>query len=90
MTTATAKTIKATRALLTPQARAQAVIESWRGLPGELMMLKGLLCLEHTLQKAYEGAGAGYCDALAASEIGLDRMAIATRMDELRASGGGN
>lgn len=86
----TAKAIATTKALLTTQERTQVVIDAWRGLPGELMMLKGLMCIEHTLQSAYENKGARFTEALAAADIGLDRMMVAARMDELINSGGGN
>lgn len=53
------------------QKRTQAIIEKYRSLPGEFMMLKGLLCMSHIDDKV-------------ASNV-FDGMMIATRMDEMGA-----
>ena len=58
------KTTKQTK----KQIRTATLIEKYKGLPGEFMMLKGLLCMSHIDDKALDV---------------LDGMMIAVRMDEI-------
>jgi len=56
-----------------------AVINSFKGLPGEYNMLKGLLCADHPM--AYgEPMQRRYASA-------IDTRMIAARMDEINAGG---
>ncbi len=43
--------------ILTREERTQAIIDGWRGLPGEFYMLKGLICMENTIEQAAEKKG---------------------------------
>ncbi len=52
-------------------ARTQAIIETYRGLPGEFYMLKGLLCLDGAIGE-YKSVRRIF-----------DTSAIAERMDEI-------
>lgn len=67
------------------QQRAQDIIDGFRGLPGEFMMLKGLLCLSHTVEGAEEkrnGYQAGSSVRRKVEAI-FDSTMIAARMDEI-------
>lgn len=73
--------------VLTKTERTQSIIDTFRGLPGEYMMLKGVLCIDHGVNKAIEEkTGDRYApfsadrDALSG---GFDSIMISTRMDEL-------
>ena len=69
---------------ITKAQRTQAIINQWKGLPGEFYMLKGLLCLEMAVQQAAP-AGDYYGKKAQRDKVRelYDDMAIATRMDEL-------
>jgi len=51
-------------------ARTKKLIEVYKGLPGEFMMLKGLLCMSHIDDKVLNDA--------------IDGMTVALRMDEMQ------
>ena len=68
------------------QARTKDIIESYRGLPGEFYMLKGLLCLDMAVgngAEKREGFWAGDAARKMVVEL-FDGDMIAERMDELR------
>jgi len=49
--------------------RTQKLIEKYKGLPGEFMMLKGLLCMSHTNDKVLTNVLDGYLVAVRMDEI---------------------
>lgn len=53
--------------------RTHKLIDNYRGLPGEFDMLKGVLCMDHSLN--------GY--SLESANGLFDRLEIARRMDEI-------
>ncbi len=72
----------------TAQQRAQAIIDEYRGLPGEFYMLKGILVIDGAIRRAYVSAGASKTNSFmlerGESAIApIDHSMIAQRMDEL-------
>jgi len=74
--------------ILTREERTQAIIDGWRGLPGEFYMLKGLLCLESAVEKCAKARN-GTRQECSAERDQFDAiynsLMIASRMDEIRA-----
>lgn len=69
--------------------RAQAIIDSFKGCPGEFDMLKGILVMDGAIRKAYMDAGASKPEAFSQQRLEflnapINLMMIATRMDEIR------
>lgn len=66
--------------------RTKAIIDGWRGLPGEFYMLKGLICLNGVLDQWAERAGLPAPERTRESELVssvISELAIADRMGEL-------
>ncbi len=73
--------------ILTREERTQAIIDGWRGLPGEFYMLKGLICLERAVEKGAEKKSSNYTDQRAERdqfEGTINMMMIAERMDKVK------
>lgn len=75
------------RRILTKEERTQSILDTFRGMENEFYMLKGLLCIDHGVDKAIEKkTGEKYnlcfpdCKAL---KGGFDSIMIAKRMDEI-------
>ena len=66
--------------------RTQAIINHYRGLPGEFYMLKGLLCLDIAVEEFGSNEGAKEREREAVARR-LDLLLIAQRMDALQAEG---
>jgi hypothetical protein len=79
-------TAATTGPLLTVTERTQAIIDQWRGLPGEQMMLKGLLCVGIAIEAAAAKRTNVYSAQRAEAALidqHIDRIMIAARMDEI-------
>lgn len=75
--------------ILTKTERTAAILEGFRGLPGEFYMLKALLCVGHACEKAVELKYPRINHEIVNGESTLldqhyDRMMIAERMDQLQ------
>ena len=78
----------AKKPLLTVEERTTAIIEGWRGLPGEFGMLKGLLCAGIAIGTAARAKTSDYAAIHAEEAIidqHIDRYRIAERIDQLMA-----
>lgn len=74
-------------AIMNSTARTLAIINSWRGLPGEFYMLKGLLCLPGAINEGAKSLGLNTSAAFKEEQIldGLwDAITIAERCDQVR------
>ncbi len=69
---------------LTPTQRARAALNYFKDLPNEFESLKGVLLLDYALSQGAKKAGMNHTQEAEESDLRLDYMLIAIRMDELR------